>query len=264
VTFQRRILFRRHLSRLRSNRSIAIGLAFGILVLLLIALTIYVGAGGRIDLASDLAFVVRQRFWSSGSLFGALVFVFAIVLGSTMVNDDIKAGTIFGILARPVSRTDYFLGSWYAAAAFLSTLELMRCVAATGSVFALERGVSGSFLVAMLATVAGDVLRLALFAALGAVFSSGVAVLAGISLLIVESFAFAPKIPPWVGYPLRGIGVFLPLSSHQDALVTKTLLGEARQVAPLLEITAYRLCWTVALVAMGIWAFQRREVAPRV
>jgi len=260
----RSVLLRRHLARLRANRSISIGLAFGAIVLAALVLTAYIGAGGRTDELSGMAFVVQQRFWAPGNLFGGLALVFAIVLGSSMVNDDFKAGTIFGILARPVSRADYFVCSWLGSAMFLVTIELMRCVVSVGLGLSLDGHVPLVSLVAMFAVLAGDVLRLTLFAALGAMFSTGAAVFAGLSLFFVEVLSFAPKVPSWIAYPLRAVAVLAPLSSYQEATIVKRLTGAARDAAPLVEVIGYRLCWTTALLLLGIWIFHRREVAPRI
>lgn len=140
----------------------------------------------------------------------------------------------------------------------------MRCTTSFGVALVLEGRVSTVALVAMIAVLAGDALRLAMFAALGALFSTGVAVSVGIALVIVEILAFVPGLPSLVSYPIRAVAVILPLATHQERVIANSLTGALRDIPPLIEIIGYRVGWTTAFVMLGIWAFQRREVAPRI
>lgn len=181
-----------------------------------------------------------------------------------MVNDDVKAGTIFGVLARPVSRGNYFLGSWLAAGVILGVIEAMRCSLAVAAALLYDGRVSWASLVAMAAALAGDLLLLAMFAALGGAWTTGVAVFAGVCCILVQSLAFSAEVPMWIAYPARAIASLLPLSLYQNDAIVRVLTGAARDATPLFEIIAYRVCWTIALVLLGTWAFQRREMAPRI
>lgn len=60
-------------------------------------------------------------------LMGWMANVIAMVLGSTVVRHDIKDGTIFSVLAKPVSRLQYFIGS---------ALGALTCQTAVGLLFA--------------------------------------------------------------------------------------------------------------------------------
>lgn len=257
------VIFRRHLARLRSNRSVAIAFVFGAGFLTLMV-TINYGIHREMAKTGDFAVEFQHGMWGPRSdLYGALVAVFAVVLGSSLVNDDLRSGTIFGVLARPVSRTDYFVGSWLGAATFVVVLQSMHIAVALGPAIVLGGSLTAAYLLAIVATVAGALLTLTLFAALGAVASTAVSVLLGFSILLISGLAFSASLPAWLVYPLRGIAIFLPLAGEQNDLVAKGLLGESRAAAPLVEIIAYRACWVLALFALGAWGFSRREIAPR-
>lgn len=260
----RAIILRRHLGRLRANRSVLIGVVLAVLLIALVALGAFTLARAQGFEGPELAFLVQTRLWQTGTPFGVLVAAFAIVLGSSMINDDLKKGTIFGVLARPISRADYFLGSWLGAAVLVLGIEALRCTVSTIIGLALEGSVSASFLLALVAVLAGVALRLALFAALGAFLSTGAAVLTGLALFVVENVAFMPRLPEWLAYPLRTIGIFLPLASQQERTILNGLMSASRELGPLLEIIGYRLTWTVVLLVLGILAFQRRDLTPRV
>lgn len=259
----RGILLRRHLRRLRANRSVLVGVVLALLLLMLVALGGYTVARAQGTDGPELAFLVQARLWQLGNPFSVLVAALAIVLGSSMVNDDIRMGTIFGILARPISRADYFLGSWLGSALVAVGIEALRCVTAAAIGLALGGSVPASFVLATVAVLAGVLLRLALFAALGAFLSTGAAVLTGLVLFVVENVAFLPSLPAWVAYPLRAVAVFLPLPSQQERMVGDGVMSATHDLGPLLEIVGYRLAWTAALLALGILAFRRRNLSPR-
>jgi len=240
---------------------VIIGLIFGalILALLLIATTIVREPLSKVD--ENL--VYQYALWKNGTLFSFLVLVFSTVLGSSLANDDIKNGTIFGVLARPVSRTDYFVGSFLGAGAFVVVLESMRIVPSIGASLIYSGRLTPVFALALVAVLFGNLLWLALFSAVGAVLSTATSLLLGILSILVTGLAFAPDIPSWLTYPLRVVAVFLPLSLESGDIVYKSLVGESQGLGPLVEVIAYRLCWTLALVVLGAWGFSRREIAPR-
>ena len=255
----RTVILRRHLGRLRSNRSVIIGLIFGalILTLLLIATTVV-----REPLSkAEENLVYQYALWKNG-MYSFLVLVFSTVLGSSLANDDIKGGTIFGVLARPVSRTDYFVGSFLGAAIFVVVLESMRIVPSIGASLIYSGGLTPAFALAMIAVLLGNLLWLAFFAAVGAVFSTATSLLLGILAILVTGLAFAPDLPSWLTYPMRIVAAFLPLSGESET-VYKSIVGESQGFGPLVEVIAYRLCWTLALALLGAWGFSRREIAPR-
>lgn len=263
MTSPRSVIFRRHLSRLRSNRSVALGLILGATFLALMV-TVIVAVHRQTGDKGDFAAEFQHDMWGPRSdVFGVLVVIFAIVVGSSMVNDDLKAGTIFGVLARPVSRTDYFAGSWLGAATFLVGLHSMQIVLALGAAVVLKGPITSAYLLAIVAAVSGELLTLTMFAAAGAVVSTAVSLLLGISAILIAGLAFGSNLPAWAAYPLRVVAVVLPLNGHQNAVVERSLLGESRAVVPLVEIVAYRLCWTAALFVAGAWGFSRREISPR-
>jgi ABC-type transport system involved in multi-copper enzyme maturation permease subunit len=241
-----------------------VGFAFGVVFLLLMILGMSLGPRGENQTASELSFEIRQYLWGRGSAFDLLAVVFAIVLGSSVVNDDIKIGTIFGVLARPVSRRDVFLGSWLGSAIVLMSLESLRLLTSIGTSIALERRIGWVTLLGMVGVVAGHLLRLALFAALGAWLSTAAATCLGLGWIVLEAVVLVPGLPIWLAYPLRAVAALLPLTKVQGDIISKSILEAMNTPGPTVEAIAYRICWTLVLLALGGMALKRRELTPRI
>jgi len=261
VTSPRAVIFRRHLARLRSNRSVIIGLVFGVLIMALLIGGSFIAATQSHD--PDRSLVFQYMLWKNGELFSFLVVVFAIVLGSSLANDDIKSGTIFGVLARPVSRADYFVGSLAGAAVFVVVLQLLRIVSSLVLSIVFDGKLTLALFLGFVVVILGDLLYLSMFAAIGAVTSNAVAVFLGLLAVLITGLAFVPDFPAWVTYPLRAIAIFLPIMNESADAAYKAIVGESRLIAPVLEAIAYRSCWIAVLCILGVWGFSRREIAPR-
>ena len=188
----------------------------------------------------------------------------AAILGANQIGSDVRAGTIFGVLARPVSRTRVFLVGWATSALFLVALEAIRSGLLLGGAAWLEGRVDPLPLLAVLALVAGHALVPAEFAALGAVVQPAYAAIAGIAATILDGMAFKGEVGGVGGKLLDAVGFVLPLSSGTQQLIVSAMQGSAREAAPLVEAIGYRLCWTLLLVAVGVYGFNRRNLAPKV
>jgi Cu-processing system permease protein len=103
-----------------------------IFALLIIAASIVLSRltfGEQYRIISDLAL-------SSATLFGTLIAVF---VGAGLVSGDVQRRTLYPILAKPVSRTEYLLGR-YGGLLLTLTLNLLAMALTSATVIALYEG----------------------------------------------------------------------------------------------------------------------------
>ena len=203
---------------------------------------------------------LRLYGWNNTSLFDYLMVALGFALGANQIAGDIKAGTLFGVLARPVSRGKVFLAGWSVSALLLVGLEIPRSAFLIGTASWLEGRLDPLHLLGALAVVSGAWLALA---SLGTVLTPTYAILAGLLGVIAGNLAFHQeiRIGAWM---LDTVGVLLPLPWGQERIVGDALTGASSHAAPIVEVIAYRLAWTALLLFLGSLAFSRRDIAPRV
>jgi ABC-type transport system involved in multi-copper enzyme maturation permease subunit len=260
-----RALLARALGRLASDRVALIAALIAILSLALGAASVAAGMTELND-PSQLAAALRSAGWNAGSrFFDALLSVIAIALGLTFLDRDRTAGTLFGILARPVSRTSVFLTSWAALALLLAALDFVRSGPLIIGAAWLEGRADPLHLLGTLAWLAGTLLLLTAFFAASAVIRPGYAALAGFAGLYVTALAFE-KHQLLGGVALgavNAVGALLPFGIRQTGIVMGALQGTAEDTGPVLEVILYRVSWMVLLLFVGAFAYSRRDVTPR-
>lgn len=257
-------LFRREIGRLAAGRVFLFGGLFALLFLATSAAsTIASAVVGMSDPADQAAWLVTVGYRASG-FYDAVIFLLALFMGANQIGADVRAGTIFSVLARPVSRAQLFLTGFAASSMALVVLEILRSGSILGTVAWIQGHLGLDQLLGAVAIALGQIVALATFAALGSVMPPAYAALAGVAGAVVSSMAFQS--------PLGGLGAklvgaaswLLPLLSGQQDVILQAIQGAERDSGPILEIIAYRVCWTALLVALGVWGFSRRDLAPKV
>ncbi|MBP7149114.1 MAG: hypothetical protein KBD01_16420 [Acidobacteria bacterium] len=249
----------RSLARLVADR-VALGLVLLFFVLTLLELTMLLLQSSAADPAEKAA-VFRTSAWSGG--YEANVGFVALVLGLNALAADIRRGTIFAVLARPVTRATVFVSSWLASLALVWSLVLVRQVI----VIALYVGYGGRpdvpLFVGIAGLFAGTALALTAAACLGAVLPVMYGALAVLGWAVLQGLAFAPLLG--IGrYLALGLASLLPLVGRSGEDLTALLTGRSRELGAGLEALLYRACWTLLLLVVGQWLFTRRDLAPRI
>ena len=188
--------------------------------------------------------------------------IFALILGAMTVDRDIHDGTIFPVLAKPISRAETILGKYLGSALILAvylTIEAVIMLAAMTQVGGdrqwlpvLNNLMADIFVFAAvlaLGLVLGVVLRPAL--GLGLAFVSLIWMQLSTPLLQSEHPVWHTlgMIPP-VLFPRAGeMALWLDVTSsaHVDAV-------------PLLLRIGYAVAWTLLLLALTLWRFERRDL----
>jgi Cu-processing system permease protein len=105
------------ISRLFRSRLLIVAVLISLVVMIMMAQPMISIAemkeGGEFADAQDMASLDMQV---SIGMMGWMANLVALFLGSTVIRQDIKEGTIFSVLSKPVSRLQYFIGSALGAA----------------------------------------------------------------------------------------------------------------------------------------------------
>ncbi|HEX5041262.1 MAG TPA: hypothetical protein VFV75_00040 [Candidatus Polarisedimenticolaceae bacterium] len=258
-------LVRRHLARLSADRVtlvvIAMAAASAILGAVLTAWSMNLAPGG----SGDLGARVRTAAWNDGTgMFNTLLFVLCVQLGASHLSSEMRRGTIFSWLARPLSRATWTLTSWTAAAVLVLALEAARSAIIYGTCWWIDGRPPAGMLLGAIALAADSILLLTMVFAVAAAAAAPYAIALGLSAYILGNVA-------WQGV-LHGTGsagsmeiaaVVVPLFARHGTLVEHALLGTEASGGQLLWVLAYRLGWTALLLALAALAFTRRELSPR-
>ena len=259
-----RALLGRELARLAAGRVFLFG---GLVALLFLSIGGPAAIVGFLESRGDVverAAELRAAIYGMTGGYSEALFLLAAILGAMQIGSDIRAGTIFGVLARPVSRRGIFLAGWTASACFLTTLELLRSAPFLAAADWLEGRADLRSALGVIAIILGHWLTLAAFASLGAALSPAYAALAGLASVFVGGLAFSKSVGGVAGTLLDGLACLLPLPTKQESLINAAISGSDPHVGPVLETILYRASWTALLLVLGALWFERRNIAPRV
>jgi ABC-type transport system involved in multi-copper enzyme maturation permease subunit len=258
-------LVRRYQGRLLSNRALLAAAAAYLLFL----------AGAVFDLRmqwtsaspaspDEATQLIRLLGWELFQNIGVVSYCLAVVFGASWLASDVSGGTLFSYLARPISRTRLFLAACTAATSIILAVEIVLAGAFL-IVLAIAGGApDASLALALLASILARVLALAFCATLAAWVSPAIAVAAYLAAEIATSMAFAKGVPAWLAPWSRAAVSWLPLTGLDHKIIRDAALHSTESVVPVAEAATLRLVWIVVLLWLGIVAFRRRELAPRI
>jgi ABC-type transport system involved in multi-copper enzyme maturation permease subunit len=188
--------------------------------------------------------------------------VFALILGAMTVDRDIRDGTLFPVLAKPISRAETlmgkYLGSALIMAVYLAFEALIMVLAMT------QAGVERQWLPVMNSLLAdvfvfGAVLALGL--CLGVVLRPALGLgLAFVSLIWMQLTAplLNSEHPVW--YTLGVIPpVLFPRAGEMAIWLDVTSSAHVDAVPIMLRI-GYAVAWTLLLLTLTLWRFERRDL----
>ena len=259
----RRALLGRELGRLASGRTMLFGGIIALTILSLGAASVVFLVIGEGPDPVERAAQLRHSAYSVTESFTFILFLIAAVLGANQVGSDARSGTLFGILARPVSRAHVFLAGWAASALFLLGMEALRALPFLGASAWVEGRLGLAPVVGALAILAGHWLALAEFAALGAVMPPAYAAIGGFAIVVTGGLASSQEIGGFGARLIGVIGWLVPRPGGQESVIATAIQGGARGVSAVAEVVAYRACWTLLFLGLGVLGFARRDLAPR-
>jgi ABC-type transport system involved in multi-copper enzyme maturation permease subunit len=202
---------------------------------------------------------------SAMEVFGTLIAVF---LGAGLVAGDVQRRTVYPIVAKPVSRTQYVLGR-YAGLVATTTLNLSVMAVFFVAVLWFYTG-DLTFLgtTPIVTTLGGIALQFAMIAAIAVLFStfttSTLAAIFTLSLVVsghlasdlVRHWSKQGEAAAWIGKALYVLVPNLEALNFKEAMVYKDALGGA----PVALAFLYGALYAAGVTALATAVFARRDL----
>ena len=187
----------------------------------------------------------------------------AVFIGTGLVSKEIERRSLYPLLAKPLSRGEFFLGK-FAGLAFtlvvnvsVMLLGLLLTLAATRREPdpALLTGVY-PILLGLLLTVAFAMLFSTLTSAtLAAVLTVGVVVVGRFADVIRGMREVAPQVPQAL---VQALFAIIPNFSNFD-FKTRVAYGDAVPLGVLAWVSLYAVLWMTVVLGLGLWCFRARD-----
>ncbi|MCX8072096.1 MAG: ABC transporter permease [Candidatus Binatia bacterium] len=218
-------------------------------------------AFGAVSLGDSIKFV--KDFALTGlSLFGVAA---TVVLGVTMVHNELQRRTIYNVLSKPVSRGEFLLGKYLGLMATLLAMVTGMAFAVFVVLGALEGAPDWNLVPAILMMLA----EIAILAAVAVFFSTVVVTPALAGLFTVAAF-IAGRSASWLAHfrgdefpaALRAVAAVLQRVLPQlDQLYVadRLIAGQTLPASLYAWAVAYALCYVAVLLAASLVLFRRRE-----
>jgi ABC-type transport system involved in multi-copper enzyme maturation permease subunit len=193
-------------------------------------------------------------------LFGTLIAVF---IGTGLVSKEIERRSLYPLLAKPLSRGEFFLGK-FAGLAF--TLLVNLSVMLLGLLLTLlltQRRPDPVLLGAVYPIFLGLLLTVAFAMLFSTLTSTTLAAVLTVGVVLVGRFAdvirgmreVAPGVPPLL---VRALSVIVPNFSNLD-FKARVAYGDAVPADVLGWTTLYALAWIVVVLGLGLASFRTRD-----
>ncbi len=214
---------------------------------------------GQLSIRQDEK-ILKDIGLAAMDLFGVLIAVF---MGTGLVSKEIERRSLYPLLAKPLTRGEFFLGK-FAGLAF--TLLVNLAVMTAGlylTLLATGRRPDPGLLAAIYPILLGLLLVVAfamLFStvtssAMAAVLTVGVAVAGRFTDVVRNMREVAPGTPPWLSEALYNL---LPNFRNFD-FKDRVAYGDAVGGDVLAWVTAYALAWIGIVLGLGLASFRSRD-----
>jgi ABC-type transport system involved in multi-copper enzyme maturation permease subunit len=214
---------------------------------------------------SELTFGEQYRIISDLCISAAAVFgtLIAVLLGAGLIAGDVQRRTLYPVLAKPVSRTEYLVGRY---AGLLATLFLNLAVMALTSVAVIAvymGGVGGALRGPLALAFVGIAAQLAMVSAIAVFFSSFTnATLASIFALAIAVAGHLSRdaLPLWRSSMAgRALAYVLPNLSALDFKVAVVYEDHVAAASASLALL-YAALYVAAVLAAAVAVFARRDL----
>jgi ABC-type transport system involved in multi-copper enzyme maturation permease subunit len=204
--------------------------------------------------------VIKDLGLAAMDLFGTLIAVF---IGVGLVSKEIERRSLFPLLAKPLTRDEFYLGKF---GGLVFTLLVNLSVMTAGlylTLLATGRGFDPELMTAVFPILLGLVLVVAfamLFStltssALASVLTVGVVVAGRFSDVVRNMREVAPSVPTWL---VDLLGAAMPNFRNFD-FKDRVVYGEAVPAGVLGWVTLYAAAYVGIVLALGLASFRRRD-----
>jgi ABC-type transport system involved in multi-copper enzyme maturation permease subunit len=194
-------------------------------------------------------------------LFGTLI---AVLIGTGLVSKEIERRSIYPLLAKPLSRAEFFLGKFAGLVFTLLVNIAVMTVGLYATLAATSRRADPQLLAAVYPMLLGLVLVVAfamLFSTLGS--SPAIASVFTVAVIVAGRFAdvvrnmrqVAPGVPQWAVDLLYAV---LPNFGNFD-FKARVAYGDAVPLPVLGWVTLYAVSYVAVALGLGLSSFQSRD-----
>jgi ABC-type transport system involved in multi-copper enzyme maturation permease subunit len=215
---------------------------------------------GQLSIRQDQK-IIKDIGLAAMDLFGTLIAVF---IGVGLVSKEIERRSLYPLLAKPLSRTELFLGK-FAGLAFTLLVNLAVMTAGLYLTLVLTRGRAEPRLLAAVYPLFLGLLLVVAFAmlfstvssssALAAVFTVGVVLAGRFTDVIRNMREVAPGMPSWA---VNLLYAALPNFRNFD-FKDRVAYGDAVPPDVLAWVTAYAVAYVGVVLAIGLVSFRSRD-----
>lgn len=254
------------LNRLWRQRLLIVTLVVAFLIIGFVSSPLFVikmaTEAGQVSEVQQAAAVVFLFVTMLMGWFAALV---GLVIGVSVTRQDIRDGTIFSLLAKPVARWEYLGGSYLGSVICLLLVWVVLAAVYVGLVYVTEQPLDRIHGLVILGRAALSLLMLSLAFGLVQYFSAWIATLLGVVIyngdaavdaLVTLLDLMRLRMPEWMSkalmFPLPATNCFDPLF----ASLSKTQLQPPPWGWGFLHILDY----SAVMVLLGWWLFRRQDV----
>jgi|GEM_PF-1490616 len=255
------------LKRLIRNRLIIAVFIVAILIL---------GLLGSAIVAHDIMVETGQgeaaRGAASGALVGADFFtgvfsnLIAIIIGATIIRSDIKDGTIFSVLSKPIERWQYLLGSYIGSAVYLLLVWSIFAWLFLGLVFYVEGSLDRAHGLILARQIILSMLLFSLAFFLSQLLNSWIAgalailVYNGESLVSLFDLIARKLVGPLSLQARAAFGYIFPAVDRLDFL-NQLLTGDPVEPLQVGWIFLHLADYSLVMVALALLVFSRKELS---
>jgi len=193
-------------------------------------------------------------------LFGSVI---AIFIGTGLVSKEIERRSLYPLLAKPLSRSEFFLGKFTGLAFTLLVNVSVMLLGLLGTLLLTQHRADPALLTAVYPIFLGLLLTVAFAMLFSTLTSATLAAVLTVGVVLVGRFAdvirgmreVAPGVPEALVSVLFAI---IPNFSNFD-FKNRVAYGEALSAGLLGAVTLYAAAWTVLVLGLGLVSFRSRD-----
>jgi ABC-type transport system involved in multi-copper enzyme maturation permease subunit len=215
---------------------------------------------GQLSIRQDEK-IIKDLGFAAMDLFGTLIAVF---IGVGLVSKEIERRSLYPLLAKPVTRGEFFLGKFAGLVFTLFVNVALMTIGLYATLLATGRRPEALLLAAIYPIFLGLVLvvAFAMFfstlsssSTLASVFTVGAVVAGRFTDVIRNMRDVAPGVPPWL---VEGLYAILPNFRNFD-FKDRVAYGDPVAASVLAWVTVYAAAYVAVVLGLGLASFRSRD-----
>jgi ABC-type transport system involved in multi-copper enzyme maturation permease subunit len=217
---------------------------------------------GELSIRQDQK-IIKDVGLGAMDIFGTLI---AILIGVGLVSKEIDRRSLYPLLAKPLSRTEFFLGKTAGLALTLFVNTAVMTLGLCGALVLAHRFVGISTIVkGVYAIYLGLLLVVALAMFFSTVTSSTLAAIGTVALVVAGRFSDVIRnmrevLPAAPGWLVTAIYWALP-NFHNFDFKDRVAYGDPIAFGDLAWVSGYAFVYVSLLLGAGLWLFGRRDLS---